>query len=118
MPRGPVTCTTPHAQQCQDVATEGLWLGLVVVLNPWREFVCGGGGGLMCACAIAEACYGGEGAGCIPWSMALLVFNRRRRFSGLGDLPPVQNWSTWYRTGLRCSAASKTLSNVVMTMRV
>ena len=44
MPRGPFTCTTPHAQQCQDVATKGLWLGLIAVLDPWIEFVCGGGG--------------------------------------------------------------------------
>ena len=28
------------------------------------------------------------------------------------------NHLVWYRTGLRCSAASKTLNNVVMTMRL
>ena len=38
--------------------------------------------------------------------------------------PPNPNQCTasshlvWYRTGLRCSAASKTLNNVVMTMRL
>ena len=32
--------------------------------------------------------------------------------------PPLSNHLVWYRTGLRCSAASKTLNNVVMTMRL
>ena len=35
-----------------------------------------------------------------------------------GDLCTVSNHLVWYRTGLRCSAASKTLNNVVMTMRL
>ena len=30
----------------------------------------------------------------------------------------VSNHLVWYRTGLRCSAARKTLNNVVMTMRL
>ena len=30
----------------------------------------------------------------------------------------VSNHLVWYRTGLRCSAAGKTLNNVVMTMRL
>ena len=40
----------------------------------------------------------------------------------VGDSPPPpqggSNHLVWYRNELRCSAASKTLNNVVMTMRL
>ena len=65
-------------------------------------------------------------------SIQNFVFGKRYFFSvwlggwfGLGRVgvrqippPPPVDHLVWYRTGLRCSAASMTLNNVVMTMRL
>ena len=60
----------------------------------------------------------------ILWADLMVVAGRESTFRGVGPSPPfphvgsVSNHLVWYRTGLRCSAARKTLNDVVMTMRL